>query len=195
MEIAQVIASVQGMSAIAAALMFGFAAVAKGLSVEVMSKHQIMIQGIFLSFAIPYSVNTVMAVIARDRGVHIPVLFILLPGLVVSVLGVLGHMYWLHFVDRGLALSLVALSCLFQCINGVQTVFVGAIRGVQDVKYPPVVAFFSYWVVALPLSLVLSHYYGLHGIWCAMIVGQCLQLAAFSGRWVFLRRRIRIVST
>lgn len=170
--------------------LFGFSVVVKSLGIDAMSSHQIMIQGIFLTFAIPYSMNTIMAVIARDRGRDISSAFILFSGFVVSSLSLIAFLTWISAIGHEIDGVLLVLGGAFQFVNGMQTVFVGAIRGLEDVKFPPKVAFVAYWLVALPLSLYWVNEYGLQGVWVCMVIGQGIQFIAFSSRWIFLRKQL-----
>jgi MATE family multidrug resistance protein len=54
-----------------------------------------------------------------------------------------------------------------------QVVGLGALRGLEDVKVPSVVALLAYWAIALPLGYGLG--FGLHmgapGIWLGLLTG------------------------
>lgn len=69
--------------------------------------------------------------------------------------------------------TLLLIAALFQVSDGVQVVGLGALRGLEDVKVPSVVALLAYWAVALPLGYFLG--FGLHlgapGVWSGLLVG------------------------
>ena len=72
-----------------------------------------------------------------------------------------------------LGVSLLRIAAFFQLFDGLQTVTLGALRGVGDVRLPFVLAIIAYWVVGLPLSLTLG--FGLHlgavGFWWGLTLG------------------------
>ena len=65
------------------------------------------------------------------------------------------------------------IAALFQLSDGIQVVGTGVLRGISDAKIPTLICFFSYWVLALPLSYFLGHKmgYGPIGIWYGLFVG------------------------
>ena len=72
-----------------------------------------------------------------------------------------------------IASKLLIIVALFQIFDGLQVAILGALRGMQDVKIPTLIAFISYWVIGFPLC----YYLGLHtplkstGIWIGLLVG------------------------
>lgn len=71
------------------------------------------------------------------------------------------------------AASFMFIAALFQLSDGIQVVGTGVLRGISDAKIPTLICFFSYWVLALPLSYFLGHKmgYGPIGIWYGLFVG------------------------
>ncbi|WP_324677247.1 MATE family efflux transporter [Hymenobacter sp. GOD-10R] len=71
------------------------------------------------------------------------------------------------------AATLLLIAALFQISDGLQVVGLGALRGLQDVKVPSLVALLAYWVVALPLGYGLG--FGLKlgslGVWIGLLAG------------------------
>jgi MATE family multidrug resistance protein len=71
------------------------------------------------------------------------------------------------------AATLLLIAALFQVSDGLQVMGLGALRGLEDVKVPSVVALLAYWAVALPLGYFLG--FGLHlgapGVWAGLLVG------------------------
>jgi MATE family multidrug resistance protein len=71
------------------------------------------------------------------------------------------------------AATLLLIAALFQVSDGLQVMGLGALRGLEDVKVPSVVALLAYWAVALPLGYFLG--FGLHlgapGVWSGLLVG------------------------
>lgn len=71
------------------------------------------------------------------------------------------------------AKKLLLIAGIFQIPDGIQVVALGALRGLQDVKIPAIIAFISYWVIAFPISYYLGIYTELatSGIWIGLLVG------------------------
>jgi MATE family multidrug resistance protein len=71
------------------------------------------------------------------------------------------------------AATLLLIAALFQVSDGLQVVGLGALRGLEDVKVPSVVALLAYWAVALPLGYGLG--FGLKlgsmGVWIGLLSG------------------------
>ena len=77
-----------------------------------------------------------------------------------------------------IASTMLILAAFFQISDGLQAVAAGALRGMQDVKFPAIIAFISYWLVMIPACYILAFpmNMGLKGIWIGFIIG--LSLAA-----------------
>jgi MATE family multidrug resistance protein len=92
-----------------------------------------------------------------------------------------------------LAGELMLIAAIFQISDSIQVVALGALRGLQDVFYPTVYTFISYWVVGFPIS----YYLGMHtdlgsmGIWIGLLAG--LSLAALTLLWRFNRLSKRLI--
>jgi MATE family multidrug resistance protein len=65
---------------------------------------------------------------------------------------------------------------IFQIFDGAQVVSVGGLRGLGDVRVPMLLAYFCYWVVALPLSglLAFGGSLGAPGVWSGLALGLAL---------------------
>ena len=72
-----------------------------------------------------------------------------------------------------IASSLLILAALFQISDSTQVVFLGALRGLQDVKIPTLITFFAYWIIGFPVSYFLgdASKYGSSGIWIGLLAG------------------------
>lgn len=71
------------------------------------------------------------------------------------------------------AATLLAIAAAFQVSDGLQVVGLGALRGLEDVKVPSVVALLAYWAIALPLGYGLGFglKLGAPGIWLGLLTG------------------------
>jgi len=80
---------------------------------------------------------------------------------------------------------LMFAAAIFQIPDGLQATALGALRGIKDVTLPTIIAFISYWVIAVPLSyylgVVLS--YGPLGVWIGLTVGLILASIALYRRF------------
>ncbi|WP_071891344.1 MATE family efflux transporter [Hymenobacter sp. PAMC 26628] len=71
------------------------------------------------------------------------------------------------------ASTLLLIAAGFQVSDGLQVVGLGALRGLEDVKVPSLVALLAYWAVALPLGYFLGFHLhlGAPGVWAALLLG------------------------
>ena len=62
---------------------------------------------------------------------------------------------------------------LFQIFDGIQIVAQGSLRGIQDVKIPSLICFFSYVVFGIPVMIYLGLYTDLKatGVWIGFLIG------------------------
>lgn len=72
-----------------------------------------------------------------------------------------------------IAADLLIIAALYQISDSTQVLFLGALRGLQDVKIPTLITFVAYWVIGFPICLVLGQpsNYGSIGIWIGLLAG------------------------
>lgn len=72
-----------------------------------------------------------------------------------------------------IASSLLIIAAIFQLSDGLQVVFLGALRGLQDVKIPSLICFIAYWVIGFPVCWFLGkvEVLGAIGIWIGLFAG------------------------
>lgn len=89
---------------------------------------------------------------------------------------------------QAIAASLFVVIALMQVFDGLQSVSVGALRGLMDNDWPTYVSVISYWLIALPCSYALGFVFGLQamGVWLGFAAG--LLVAAT----LLIRRFIKI---
>ncbi len=93
-------------------------------------------------------------------------------------------------IDESAHLLLIA--ALFQLVDGLQTVALGALRGLQDAKIPMILSFISYWIIAFPIC----YYLGLHtslrttGIWIGLLSGLAFSAILQTTRFLFLSGKL-----
>ncbi|MCC6672811.1 MAG: MATE family efflux transporter [Planctomycetes bacterium] len=87
---------------------------------------------------------------------------------------------------RGAAATLLRIAAIFQVVDGVQATTLGALRGAGDTRVPFLLCLTCYWLVGLPVALLLAYSVGLAGpgLWYGLTVGLgCLGGTLF---WRFL---------
>lgn len=83
-----------------------------------------------------------------------------------------------------LAGYLLILSAIFQVPDTIQVNSSGLLRGIKDVKVPSYIVAMAYWVIGIPLGVLLAFKFnmGAQGIWIGLIIGLTISS-------VFLTRR------
>lgn len=81
-----------------------------------------------------------------------------------------------------------------QLFDGLQSVSLGALRGLLDNRWPTRVSLVAYWIIALPLSVLLGFTLGLGvvGVWLGFGVG--IAVAGFALLWRFLAKTAELRS-
>jgi MATE family multidrug resistance protein len=74
---------------------------------------------------------------------------------------------------------------VMQIVDGIQSVSLGALRGVLDNRWPTIVTLIAYWLLALPLGYVFAFTFawGAPGVWAGFGLG--LAFAAVALFWRF----------
>lgn len=182
----------------------GVALLAGSLGTVPVASHQIAINLASLTYMVPLGISAAAAVLvgravgrgrpdeARRQGVAAlatgagfmtatAVLFLAAPSLLAR----------LYSPDPGvlaLAAALIPLAGLFQVFDGIQVTAIGVLRGVGDTRTPFVVTLMGYWLVGMPLGLLLGLRGGLGavGLWWGLVSG----LAAVALILIYRVRRI-----
>lgn len=96
------------------------------------------------------------------------------------------------FVIRN-AVSLLIIAGIFQIPDGFQVVFLGALRGLQDVKIPMIINFIAYWLIAFPVSYYLAIRTNLknQGIWLGLLIGLSCASVLLCFRFSLIMRRLK----
>jgi multidrug resistance protein, MATE family len=87
---------------------------------------------------------------------------------------------------RILAINFLGFAALFQVVDGVQAVAAGMLRGLQDTKIPLIIGGIGYWLVGMPVGLLLAFTYDFKGtgIWLGLAAGLAFVAVALVWRWV-----------
>ena len=86
------------------------------------------------------------------------------------------------------AVGFLGIAALFQLFDGVQVTAIGALRGLKDTRVPMLLTLVSYWIVGMPLGLLLAFGLGVgaKGLWYGMVAGLAAASVLMSAR--FARR-------
>ncbi len=71
------------------------------------------------------------------------------------------------------SMLLLRIAAFFQLFDGLQVVATGALRGAGDTRTPMICHFTGYWVIGLPVGVLLCFHYrmGAPGLWIGLCVG------------------------
>ena len=91
-----------------------------------------------------------------------------------------------------LASQLLIIAALFQLSDGLQVVILGALRGLQDVKFPTLICFIAYWIIGFPVSIYFgkAERLGSMGIWLGLLVGLSASALLLYFRFNYLSRKL-----
>ncbi|MBU3821364.1 MATE family efflux transporter [Flavobacteriaceae bacterium XHP0103] len=91
-----------------------------------------------------------------------------------------------------IASNLLIAAAIFQISDSVQVIFLGALRGLQDVKIPTLITFVSYWIIGFPVSWFLGKEdaYGSFGIWLGLLAGLSSAAILLYIRFNFLTKKL-----
>ena len=170
--------------------------------------HQVALNVAGMTFMIPLGLSmatTVRVGHALGRGDSSAARFsgftgIGLSGLFMAAMAVLiftGHQTLARFYTDdpavvAVAAGLLQLAALFQISDGLQVGALGALRGLQDTRWPMLIVLVAYWLIAFPLAWLLGVHWGWgpHGPWMGLIAG--LTMAAILLNLRFWRLNARL---
>ncbi|GAA4303193.1 MATE family efflux transporter [Aestuariibaculum suncheonense] len=91
-----------------------------------------------------------------------------------------------------IASKLLIAAAIFQISDSVQVIFLGALRGLQDVKIPTIITFISYWLVGFPISWFLGteDAFGSFGIWLGLLAGLTTAAILLYIRFNYLTKKL-----
>lgn len=83
------------------------------------------------------------------------------------------------------ALQFLVIAAAFQLADGIQTVASGALRGLQDTKWPMIIALAGYWLVGFVVAAWLGLWTPLAGIgvWIGLMAGLVVVAILLTWRW------------
>lgn len=178
------------------------------LGAVAVAAHQVALNVAGMTFMIPLGLSmatTVRVGHALGRGDSSAARFsgftgIGLSGLFMAAMAVLiftGHQTIARFYTDdpavvAVAAGLLQLAALFQISDGLQVGALGALRGLQDTRWPMLIVLVAYWLIAFPLAWLLGVHWGWgpHGPWMGLIAG--LTMAAILLNLRFWRLNARL---
>ncbi len=200
-------------------LMFLLAGLAAGLlGTAALAAHQIVLSIGTFTFMVPMAlgqaanVRVGLATGAGDRAAVRRAGLVAI-GMAILVMGAIGLVLLLTpelvasaFLDRSvganrtafrIAVTLLGILALFQVVDGVQVVAIGALRGMGDTAKPMVLAQVGYWLVGVPLGWLLAFRlgYGAAGLWAALAMALASVAVMMATRFVWITRPRRTRSS
>jgi MATE family multidrug resistance protein len=151
--------------------------------------HQIAINLAALTYMVPLGVSAAAAVmVGRAVGAGDPIearrqaATALLVGVgfmattALVFLALPGPLARLYTNDTGViavAMALIPLAGVFQVFDGTQVVTIGVLRGLADTRGPFIINFLGYWVIGMPVGVLLAYPLGLGvvGLWWGLVIG------------------------
>ena len=81
--------------------------------------------------------------------------------------------------------SLLWIAAAFQVFDGVQTICTGALRGLGETRAPMIANFVGYWILGLPLGLILCFVlkWGIYGMWIGLTLALIVISSILLHRW------------
>ncbi|MGL4313575.1 MAG: MATE family efflux transporter [Sphingomonas sp.] len=88
-------------------------------------------------------------------------------------------------VTVALAVKLLAVAALFQLLDGAQVVTAGALRGLQDTRWPMIIAGLGYWLGGFGTAVLLGFvaHWGAVGVWLGLAFGLAAVALPLLWRW------------
>ncbi|CAK7192277.1 Multidrug resistance protein MdtK [Commensalibacter sp. Nvir] len=172
-----------------------------------LAAHQIAISLASFTFMIPLAISQAANVRvsywigaakpyrARKSGF----LSIGLSALIMSIVCTVVYLFPTSIVDISLsnsnetktveiAIAIIQVVGLFQIVDGIQSVAMGALRGLKDTTIPMVLALVSYWGIGYTLSVWFAFHWhwGVPGLWIGMGIGLAFIAILATGRFYLL---------
>lgn len=159
------------------------------LGVAEMAAHQIAITCAATAFMVPLGISLAVAIRvghvigagephrARDVGYSGLGFTLFLAGLFTVFFITLNQpIAFIFTTDQTtgmLAASLLVVAGFFQFFDGAQVIAIGSLRGCKDVNVPTWIIFGSFWIVGIPLGLILAFALGVGavGLWIGLATG------------------------
>lgn len=197
--------------------LFAFAALCMGaLGSQALAAHQVAIMSVYVAFMVPVGISYAVTFRigqhfgagrledARRAGrlgiglgagcmLSFAALFWLAPEWVVGLFLERGNAEFEAVVQ--MAVGLLAIAAWFELFDGIQTIAMGAIRGLKDAKTTFLVGLGCYWLVGAPAAWLLAFHFGWgpQGVWWGLASGlACAALGLTLGFEFKTRHLLRV---
>jgi MATE family multidrug resistance protein len=191
--------------------LFGFAAVMMGwISTTALVGHQIALQVASIVFMVPLGISLAATVrVGQSAGRRDPVgarraglaaifLGVMFMSTAALVTWLFRHEIPLLFLGNGadartiaLAASLLMLGATFFIADGVQTIAIGALRGINDTRIPLLFSIISFWLIGFTAAYILAFKlgFGAEGIWIGLSISVTVYGVLLISRLLILLHR------
>ncbi|WMR30410.1 NorM family multidrug efflux MATE transporter [Metapseudomonas otitidis] len=197
--------------------LFAFAALCMGaLGSQALAAHQVAIMSVYVAFMVPVGISYAVTFrigqhFGAGRLEDVRRAGRLGIGLGAGCMLSFAALFWLApewvvglFLERGnaefeavvqMAVGLLAIAAWFELFDGIQTIAMGAIRGLKDAKTTFLVGLGCYWLVGAPAAWLLAFHFGWgpQGVWWGLASGlACAALGLTLGFEFKTRRLLRV---
>jgi MATE family multidrug resistance protein len=180
------------------------------ISVEAQAAHQVALSIAALTYMFISGISAATSVRVgnqvglKDRqeirrsafsGFHLSMAFMGLSSItLVFSRGYISHAFSTNPAVIPIASSLLLVAALFQLVDGLQAVALGALRGVNDTRIPTTLTLIAYWVIALPACYLLAFTAGLgpDGIWYGLSIGLFSSAVMLLARFNWVSKRMEL---
>jgi MATE family multidrug resistance protein len=182
------------------------------LGVEALAAHQIAMNIGGLTFMIPMAVGIAASIRvgfnvgaadlhrARHSGrlaIGVGVVFALIAAtILLFTRNSIAELYTTDAAVIALAADLLIFVALWQLVDDTQVTAIGTLRGFKDTRVPMLIALCAYWVLGLPVGVVLGFglvdvplFAGLRGFWVGFCVALLFAAVVLLARFGWLARR------
>jgi MATE family multidrug resistance protein len=92
-----------------------------------------------------------------------------------------------------LALPMLFVVAIFQCVDGLQAIFSGILRGINDTRWPAGISVFCYWCIGLTSGIFLADVmnWGPVGVWWGLFNGLLAGSMLLFIRCVMMMRKLK----
>lgn len=179
-----------GLSIFAEVAIFAFVGLLMAkFGTSIIASHQAVMNFSTLVYAFPLSISTALTILVSyevgRRDFHSVLQFSTL-GIIASLLlalgtfvflslnlGTIAHLYGTQEKFIQLTMSFLTYGLLFQLFDAIASPIQGILRGFKDVQIPFILCLIGYWIVGLPIGLILDlgFQFGPYSYWIGLIIG------------------------
>ena len=190
----------------------GIAVLVAPLGALVVASHQVAMNFSSMVFMLPMSIASAVSIRVgfnlgqkNNRGAKVATYSGLAIGLGLSIFTALFTVIFssqiaMLYTDNQeviqLAITLLMFAALYQCVDAIQVVAAGALRGYKEMTAIFTRTFISYWIVGLPLGYILAmtdlliEPIGAKGFWIGISIGLTVAAILLGQRLFVIQRRL-----